>query len=404
MAPQVDPYIRRRYEDMALCIHVDIDADRGLLCYYTPWLDQIMERFDLPEEYRLRHSLVATDAQGRHIGRSGAVKNTLTYYNPLNQEQQRIYRSQSREAKRKSLLFSGNFRDLVQGVDDSDTETTSDREEFRSSRGTDVRSSQVGALCSSKDSSLGRQLWGCSFDHTEHSGEMSSGVEVVSPANQPAGKTGMEGRAEELGSGKMVRDSPTDANRPKLKSKSDVSPTTSQHSETQLNSCTSTQHPKTQLESQMTTQHPETQPNSDVPPTTAELNKTQPRSDVTLATVERPSKTPLRSEISPKPLAAAEDMSEEGMLDSVCMPSNEAVPALVAECVCEDPMHASEDSRPNSRCTRLDHNHRNCPSRPQESEAIVKQKANSVPNTEEATAQLADKSTSRTRKSFCTIL
>lgn len=37
----------------------------------------------MPEDYRARHSLVVTDSQGRHIGCSGAVKNTLVYYNPL---------------------------------------------------------------------------------------------------------------------------------------------------------------------------------------------------------------------------------------------------------------------------------------------------------------------------------
>lgn len=110
VAPQLDPYIQRRYEDMAVCIQVDIASNRGLLCHYTPWLDQIMEKFDLPEEYRLRHSLVATDAHGRHIGRSGAVQNTLVYYNPVPPEQNEILRSQSREAKRKSIL-SERFRD-----------------------------------------------------------------------------------------------------------------------------------------------------------------------------------------------------------------------------------------------------------------------------------------------------
>lgn len=107
VAPQVDRYIHRRYEDMAVCIQVDIASNRGLLCYYTAWLDQIMEKFNLPEEYRLRHSLVATDSHGRHIGCSGAVQNTLVYYNPVTPE---IHRLQSREAKRKSIL-SDRFRD-----------------------------------------------------------------------------------------------------------------------------------------------------------------------------------------------------------------------------------------------------------------------------------------------------
>ena len=110
VVPKVDPYIERRYEDMAVSIRTDIARNKGLFCYYTPWLEQIMERFELPEEYRRRHSLVATDSNGRHIGCSGATTNTLVYYNPISTEQQVIHRTQSKEARRKSVL-SEKFRD-----------------------------------------------------------------------------------------------------------------------------------------------------------------------------------------------------------------------------------------------------------------------------------------------------
>ena len=70
-----------------------------------------MVKLELPEEYRERHGLVATDSHGRHIGCSGAVKNTLVYYNPVSREHEmeELQRSQSREAKRKSVL-SAKFR------------------------------------------------------------------------------------------------------------------------------------------------------------------------------------------------------------------------------------------------------------------------------------------------------
>lgn len=83
IAPLVDDYIRRRYEDLAVCIARDIVNNRGLLCYYTPWLDHMMGKFNLPLDYRARHSLVATDSEGRHIGCSGAAQNTLVYHNPI---------------------------------------------------------------------------------------------------------------------------------------------------------------------------------------------------------------------------------------------------------------------------------------------------------------------------------
>lgn len=87
-APEVDDYIRRRYEDMAVCIHLDIARDMGLYNYYAPWLDFMMSKFDLPEHIRKQNTLVITDCNGRHIGCSGAMKNTLVYYNPLPEQEQ----------------------------------------------------------------------------------------------------------------------------------------------------------------------------------------------------------------------------------------------------------------------------------------------------------------------------
>ena len=95
--------MRRRYEDLAECIHQDIARDRGLLCLYSRWLDFMMAKVNLPEEFRRRHSLVLTDSQGRHIGCSGAVKNTLEYFNPISPSQQEDL-SQSQEAVMKSRL------------------------------------------------------------------------------------------------------------------------------------------------------------------------------------------------------------------------------------------------------------------------------------------------------------
>lgn len=104
---EADVYTRRRYEDLAVCIAHDIASNRGLFCYYTPWLDHMMGKYDLSQEYRARHSLVATDSQGKHIGCSGAVKNTLVYYNlsPPGHEGE----VQFEEAVRKSCL-SAKFK------------------------------------------------------------------------------------------------------------------------------------------------------------------------------------------------------------------------------------------------------------------------------------------------------
>ena len=87
VAPQTpDAYILRRYKDLAVCINMDINNDRGLFCYYTPWLDYMMEKFNFSEDLKKRNTLVVTDSQGKHIGCSGAVHNTLVYHNPISIE------------------------------------------------------------------------------------------------------------------------------------------------------------------------------------------------------------------------------------------------------------------------------------------------------------------------------
>ena len=55
--PEVDPYIARRYEDTAVCIHQDIKNGRGRYSYYAPWLEKMLER--LPSaEHREKYSLI----------------------------------------------------------------------------------------------------------------------------------------------------------------------------------------------------------------------------------------------------------------------------------------------------------------------------------------------------------
>ncbi len=83
MSPEIEGYVRRRYEDLAVCIHFDIANDRGLYNYYSPWLNYMMEKHCLPDHVRKKNTLVVTDSAGRHIGCSGASQNTLNYYNPL---------------------------------------------------------------------------------------------------------------------------------------------------------------------------------------------------------------------------------------------------------------------------------------------------------------------------------
>ena len=86
IAPQVDEYIERRYEDMAVYIHHDIASNRGLICYYASWLELMMEKFNFSDGLKTEHSLIATDSKGRNIGCSGAVENHLKYYNPVQHE------------------------------------------------------------------------------------------------------------------------------------------------------------------------------------------------------------------------------------------------------------------------------------------------------------------------------
>ncbi len=78
-----DAYIKRRYRDLAICISVDIAENRGLFCHYTPWLEYRMEKSNFPDHLRKKSTLIVKDSQGKHVGRSGAVCNTLVYYNPI---------------------------------------------------------------------------------------------------------------------------------------------------------------------------------------------------------------------------------------------------------------------------------------------------------------------------------
>lgn len=155
VAPYVDIYIRRRYEDMAVCIHADIASNKGLLCYYTQWLDQMMVKFDLPEEYRSRHSLVATDSHGKHVGCSGATSNRLEDYNPP-EHKGTLQRSQSLEARIKSRL-SARFQDSM-SID----------ERIRHSCETTSRSSIKERPYSCKTSDA--QLFSSGEDHTPPEG------------------------------------------------------------------------------------------------------------------------------------------------------------------------------------------------------------------------------------------
>ena len=55
--PALDPYITRRYEDLAVCIHQDLKNGRGLYSYYAPWLETMLQR--LPSaEMRQKYSLL----------------------------------------------------------------------------------------------------------------------------------------------------------------------------------------------------------------------------------------------------------------------------------------------------------------------------------------------------------
>ena len=55
--PELDPYITRRYEDLAVCIHHDLKNGRGQYSYYAPWLETMLQR--LPSvEMRQKYSLL----------------------------------------------------------------------------------------------------------------------------------------------------------------------------------------------------------------------------------------------------------------------------------------------------------------------------------------------------------
>ncbi len=55
--PTLDPYIARRYEDIAVSIYHDIKNGRGTYNYYAPWLEGMLERIP-SSEYRDKHSLM----------------------------------------------------------------------------------------------------------------------------------------------------------------------------------------------------------------------------------------------------------------------------------------------------------------------------------------------------------
>lgn len=80
--PALDPYITRRYDDLAVCIHYDLKNGRGLYSYYAPWLETMLV------EMRQKYSLLPSDGTGTRpalawagedeagpsVGNSAAVK------------------------------------------------------------------------------------------------------------------------------------------------------------------------------------------------------------------------------------------------------------------------------------------------------------------------------------------
>ncbi len=54
-----DAYIRRRYEDLSVCIRTDIKNGRGQYNYYAPWLELKLQPF--PAFYREKHSVLKDD-------------------------------------------------------------------------------------------------------------------------------------------------------------------------------------------------------------------------------------------------------------------------------------------------------------------------------------------------------
>ena len=51
-----DAYLKRRYEDLSVCIHTDIKNGRGQYNYYAPWLELKLQPF--PAFYREKHSVL----------------------------------------------------------------------------------------------------------------------------------------------------------------------------------------------------------------------------------------------------------------------------------------------------------------------------------------------------------
>ena len=51
-----DAYIKRRYEDLSVCIHKDIQNGCGLYNYYAPWLEMKLQSFTA--QYREKHSVM----------------------------------------------------------------------------------------------------------------------------------------------------------------------------------------------------------------------------------------------------------------------------------------------------------------------------------------------------------
>ena len=51
-----DAYIKRRYEDLSVCIHKDIKNGRGQYNYYAPWVELMLLSF--PAHFREKHSVL----------------------------------------------------------------------------------------------------------------------------------------------------------------------------------------------------------------------------------------------------------------------------------------------------------------------------------------------------------
>ena len=124
VAPELEAYIYKRYEDLAVRIHADIANNRGLYNYYAPWLDYMMDKYDLPDHVKRKNSLIVTDSLGRHIGCSGAVANILNYYNPLSDHTDQVTDRRQRgvlekNSRAKLLFISGGTSKPKEDVADS---------------------------------------------------------------------------------------------------------------------------------------------------------------------------------------------------------------------------------------------------------------------------------------------